>query len=229
MLYEADWRGNLTADWFDPDFWRGRNAIEGKAVGRGTTWFVRSDADQLVLRHYRRGGLVAQILGDRYRFAGADNTRPFREWSLLALLHGRGLPVPQPVAACYRLRDGWYRGDLITRRLVGTHSLAQLLAQGPVSIPAWVAIGRCLRRFHNALVFHADLNAHNILLRGEADVYVIDFDRGHLRSGPGIWCDSNLVRLRRSIDKVTDSLPGGRFSETDWHSLLAGYRAAAST
>jgi len=31
------------------------------------------------------------------------------------------------------------------------------------------------------------------------------------------------VRLRRSIEKITDPLPPERFSEADWASLLSGY------
>jgi 3-deoxy-D-manno-octulosonic acid kinase len=75
-------------------------------------------------------------------------------------------------------------------------------------------------------VCHADLNAHNVLLgEGEA-VHLIDFDRGRLRK-PGLWCDANLVRLRRSLEKVTYGLPPERFTEADWHSLLDGYRVSS--
>ena len=34
----------------------------------------------------------------------------------------------------------------------------------PLSWLTWIAIGRCLRRFHDLGVCHADLNAHNILI-----------------------------------------------------------------
>ena len=34
-------------------------------------------------------------------------------------------------------------------------------------------------------------------------VWLVDFDRGRLRR-PGFWCDGNLVRLRRSLEKITD-------------------------
>ena len=85
----------------------------------------------------------------------------------------------------------------------------------------WIAIGRCLRRFHELGVCHADLNAHNILIGTGAElpaepvppdaplpvpryerVFLIDFDRGTLRK-PGFWKDDNLVRLRRSLEKIS--------------------------
>jgi hypothetical protein len=65
-----------------------------------------------------------------------------------------------------------------------------------------------------------------VLFDVQGTVWLIDFDRGSFRS-PGLWRDANLVRLRRSLLKVTDPLPAGRFTDTDWQSLLAGYAAAA--
>jgi hypothetical protein len=56
-------------------------------------------------------------------------------------------------------------------------------------------------------------------------VYLVDFDRGRLMR-PGLWCDANLVRLRRSLEKITYKLPPEHFSEADWHGLLDGYRQA---
>jgi 3-deoxy-D-manno-octulosonic acid kinase len=54
-------------------------------------------------------------------------------------------------------------------------------------------------------------------------VFLIDFDRGSLRK-PGFWKDDNLVRLRRSLEKITWGLPHERFTEDDWHGLLDGYQ-----
>ncbi len=226
MLYDASRVGNLRVDWFDPGYWRKRGSVTGEAPGRGATLFFADGGREYALRHYRRGGLAARLSADRYLWRGEFATRPFAEWHLTYHLAHAGLPVAPPVAARYTRLGLTYRGDLITERLAGTLSLAAALAQGGVPILTWVEIGRCLRRFHDLGVCHADLNAHNILLGAEGAVHVIDFDRATLRR-PGLWRDSNLVRLRRSLDKVTDELPPGRASEADWHSLLAGYREGA--
>jgi 3-deoxy-D-manno-octulosonic acid kinase len=225
MLYDTQRTGNFSSDFFDPDYWRKHDAIEGSAKGRGTTWFIRAGDGHFVLRHYRRGGLIAKFSKDRYWWRSEGETRSFAEWFLTYHLHRAGLPVPAPVAARYR-RDGlFYTADLITQRIDRSESLAQRLLQGPLSLTQWIAIGRCLRRFHDAGVCHADLNAHNILLTPE-QVYLIDFDRGTLRKR-GWWADTTLVRLYRSLEKVTLLAAPESFSDEDWHSLLAGYRESA--
>jgi 3-deoxy-D-manno-octulosonic acid kinase len=223
MLYDASRSGNVTAAWFDAGYWRERGEIEGEAQGRGTAQLIRSGDRRYVLRHYRRGGLVARVMQDRYLWRGEQETRAFREWQLLYHLHRAGLPVPAPVAARYRREGLFYTADLITERLMDSVSLASLLRTRGIPILGWITIGRCLRTFHDLGVCHADLNAHNILLVGDDSVYLLDFDRGRLMK-PGLWCDGNLVRLRRSLEKITYQLPPENFSEADWHGLLDGYR-----
>jgi 3-deoxy-D-manno-octulosonic acid kinase len=223
MLYDASRAGNAVPGWFDPAYWKERNEIEGEARGRGTTWFVRSGKQQFVLRHYRRGGLIARVMRDRYVWRNESSTRAFAEWQLLYHLHRAGLPVPAPIAARYRRHGPFYSADLITERLTDSISLAAALRRRGLPILGWITIGRCIRSFHDLGVCHADLNAHNILLVGDDSVYLIDFDRGRLMR-PGLWCDGNLVRLRRSLEKITYKMPPEHFSEADWHGLLDGYR-----
>ncbi len=90
-----------------------------------------------------------------------------------------------------------------------------------------MAIGRCLRNFHARGVYHADLNAHNILLgENEREVWLIDFDRGAVRP-PGWWSDANLVRLQRSLHKITAAASDERFSQADWQALIHSYFSTA--
>jgi len=225
MLYDTLRTSNFSSDFFEPEYWRRHDAIEGTARGRGTTWFVRSGDSSFVLRHYRRGGLMARVSKDAYLWRSDSETRSFAEWYLTYHLFRAGLPVPAPIAARYRRQGMFYRADLITQRIENSESLASRLAQGPLPLTQWIAIGRCIRRFHDAGVHHADLNAHNILLTPE-QVYLIDFDRGTLRKR-GWWADTNLVRLYRSLEKVTLLAAPESFTDQDWHSLLAGYRESA--
>jgi 3-deoxy-D-manno-octulosonic acid kinase len=166
---------------------------------------------------------MARLSSDRYLFRREISTRPVREFLLLVYLHAIGLPVSVPVGARV-VRDGlFYRGDLITEMIPDTQTFAERLSMGALQVADWIAVGRLIAQFHRKNVFHADLNAHNILVDGAQRWWLIDFDRGDLRE-PGLWCDANLVRLRRSILKICDALPAGRFNETLWTALLAGYR-----
>lgn len=223
MLYDASRIGNLTPASFDPSHWRARGEIEGESRGRGAVQFIGTQGRRWVLRHYRRGGFMARLLPDRYLWSGEAAARPFAEWQLTYHLHRAGLPVPAPVAARYQQDGLTYRGDIITERLIETLPLAECLRVGALSLLNWIAIGRCIRRFHDLGVCHADLNARNVLLGRADEVFLVDFDRGSLRK-PGLWCDANLVRLRRALEKVTYALPAERFTEADWHGLLDGYR-----
>jgi 3-deoxy-D-manno-octulosonic acid kinase len=222
MLYDASRAGNFVESQFEPPWWLEHGSIDGQARGRGNTLFVSVGGRQYALRHYRRGGLPARLLEDGYLFLGAERTRPMREWRLTEHLYRSGLPVPAPVAARYVRTAFWYAGDLLTTLIPGARSLAARIAEGPLHLAEWVAVGRCIRRFHDAGLCHADLNAHNVLFDGGGEVFLIDFDRGSLRR-PGLWSDANLVRLRRSLLKISDPLPDGHFGETDWQSLLSAY------
>jgi 3-deoxy-D-manno-octulosonic acid kinase len=223
MLYDASRAGNAAAAWFDAGFWAQRGAVRASAEGRGAVSFIEADGRRLVLRHYRRGGWIARWSSDRYLWRDASLTRSFIEWHMLYVMHRAGLPVPRPIAACYRRTGRYgYSADLLTEQIPEVSSLATRLTAAALPQAGWIAIGRCLRRFHRDGIYHADLNAHNVLLNDAQDVWLVDFDRARLRR-PGMWCDTNLVRLRRSIEKITDALPPERFADADWASMLSGY------
>jgi 3-deoxy-D-manno-octulosonic acid kinase len=209
---------------FDPNHWSARGELAAVSGGRGSAWFVGPAAEAWVLRHYRRGGFIARLSEDRYWWSGEDKVRAFAEWRLLHYLAQRGLRVPQPVAAFYRRAGMTYRCDLITQRIVSAQSLSAALAPGPVPESTWRAIGAAIARLHSHGVDHADLNAHNILLDDNQSISVIDFDRGRLRA-PGQWTLGNLRRLKRSLSKISMSLPPDRFTPDAWQAVLAGYRA----
>lgn len=222
MLYDASLAGNATESHFDARHWRASSATQAVEGGRGEALFIESEGRRWVLRHYRRGGLLAGLLGDRYFWTGENDTRPFREWRLLHELRAEGLPVPAAVAARYQRSGLLYRGDLITERIENSRPLSRRLAEAPLGAEAWSAVGTCIRRFHQHGVWHADLNAHNVLIDDRGQVFLIDFDRGRRRE-PGAWAQRNLERLRHSLDKISVAFPPGRFGEEDWRMLLDGY------
>jgi len=209
-------------DWFDPAHWRALGRADASGGGRGGVLRLDAPFGRAVLRHYRRGGLVARLLRDRYLWTGADRSRGFAEFRLLAELAARGLPVPAPIAARY-VRDGaFYRADLITREIPQSATLAQLLASGRLDAATAARVGATIAAFHNAGAYHADLNAHNVLLDAST-VWLIDFDRGALRTPARAWQQANLARLERSLRK----LGAGAAGEAEFErSVRAPLRAA---
>lgn len=221
MLYDASLAGQADESWFDLDRWQGPGAVERQPGGRGAIAYLRDGERRWVLRHYRRGGAVAGLLGDRYFYAGAGRTRAFREWRLLRELAALDLPAPRPVAARYRRHGLFYRADLLTVELPARLTLAQALATGPIAAERWADVGRCIGAFHAQGVRHADLNAHNVVMGPGRDVYLLDFDRGRIVAR-GAWETTVLARLQRSLVKVTVALPADRFGSAQWQQLLAG-------
>lgn len=207
---------------FDPEAWRAEARVEPADRGRGAAWFIDvSPQRRYVLRAYRRGGLVGRVIDDWYLYTGRLRTRPAREITLLERLEELGLPAPRPVAARYRRRGLIYRADILTERLPDTRPLSDVLREKPLAPDRWRAIGACIRLFHEHGVFHADLNAHNILLDVQDRVYLIDFDRGAIRK-PGRWQQDNLSRLARSLDKLAGEGPF-HYDDNNWKALQAGY------
>lgn len=228
IVYDADRLLHIDARQFDPAYWRSEGALVGQAKGRGTTWFVRQGDEQWALRHYLRGGLVARLITDHYLWTGLQRTRAWREWHVTAKLHQSGLPVPAPVAARVVRHGLGYSADLITQRIADVVSLSQHLAGSALMHDDWRRLGALLRRFHDAGLNHADLNAHNILVDSRGEFWLIDFDKARLY-GTGHWQQDNLLRLRRSLRKLRGQSPHFMWEEGDWAALQSGYSEAGST
>src|SRR5574337_1870328 len=223
ILFDADASPQVGPDWFAPHYWRERGALRTQAGGRGGVAIVVTPVGECVLRHYRRGGLVAALMGDRYLWTGADRTRPFAEFRLLAELERLELPGPSVVAARYCRHGMFYSADLITRRIAGAQTLAECLTAGRLDGELAEEVGALVARFHRAGVWHADLNAHNVLVTADG-LHLIDFDRGRMRIPSVAWQQANLQRLRRSLLKLGAAASGeAAFEKAIWQPLLYRY------
>jgi 3-deoxy-D-manno-octulosonic acid kinase len=226
FLCDAARRAELTGDHFDPAWWRRRGAEVGVASGRGQVYFVRAGNEVWALRHYRRGGWIARFVADSYLWSGVRRTRPWREWHVLRRLRELGLPVPEPVAARVTRHGVVYCGDLITRRIEGATTLAQVLQTRSLGRDDWGRIGGLLRRFRDAGLRHDDINASNILIDAAGAFHLVDFDKACL-TAPGAWCRRNLARLRRSLQKHLERNPRFAFDVGAWEAVLECYGAPA--
>lgn len=192
--------------------------------GRGKVHFFEHLGRKLVLRQYRRGGLVGGLVKRSYLWTGLENSRPFRELELLVQIQKTPITACKPFAARI-VRSGLvYQAQLITEQVDDAHTLGELLQNSQVTEQVLHSTGEVIRRMHNENIHHADLNANNILIsKGEA--VLIDFDRGRQRALTLLdWRANSLKRLRRSIDKLQQRY-GFEFSDEQWQRLLQAYQA----
>jgi 3-deoxy-D-manno-octulosonic acid kinase len=87
----------------------------------------------------------------------------------------------------------------------------------------WRNVGRTVRAFHNAGVYHADLNAHNVMLNDNGDVYLIDFDKGEIRPAASGWQQANIDRFQRSLQKLSSQISPFYYSQIVWQHFMQGY------
>jgi len=166
------------------------------------------------------------MLGDKYIGTSCKHSRSFNEWRLLQAMRKLALPVPTPVAASCDQHGLFYRADLVTLQIKHVTTLADYLLEHPCDKGGWAAVGSCVRRFHDAAVYHADLNARNILINPETrDIYLIDFDKSAFRYLGDSWKAANLARLQRSLLKFQSLNQTFNFMPDDWSALLEGYHS----
>lgn len=196
---------------------------EARALaGRGRVWDVPAPVpgpdgrDRWAVRHYRRGGAMAPLLGDRYGAVGTP--RPLREMEASEAARARGIPTPAVMAGAVYPAGIFERADLVTELVPGTDLRTVLFgggdgrpAEGEAAEAALEATGRLVRSLELRGVYHPDLNAANVLLHGEAppQAWLLDLDRCQVRS-EGVPAPRGPMRdrLRRSLAKL--SRAGGR-------------------
>lgn len=198
ILYDSDRLPAVSFEWLDPEFWHLRSAVVAELGGRGQALQVNTPAGPAVLRQYRRGGLVARLVRERYVFLGHERSRSFREWRVLAALHQQGLPVPVPLIALSGRSGLTATAAIMTALIPEARGLDRVA--GTLDRSDWVRLGSTLARFFRAGVRHADLNATNILVDRTGDWYLIDFDRARV-SSTAVDPEPMLRRLFRSFDK----------------------------
>lgn len=192
-----------------------RDALEG----RGTVLAIEAPLAgpdgraRWAVRHYLRGGAVADLLGDRY--LKTARPRPYRELRASCAVRDRGIPTPAVVAgSMYPAGPIHYRADLITELVPAGMDLAAALFSGryragrPDPSNALRAAGVLLGRTAAAGIRHPDLNAKNIVLETEASsllAHLIDLDRCRVRRSARASDERTMsARLQRSLLKHAD-------------------------
>jgi 3-deoxy-D-manno-octulosonic-acid transferase len=197
--------------------------------GRGQALLIQREGKSWVLRHYRRGGLVARFNADRYPMTSVSNSRAMQEFGLLREMVSLGLPVPPPVGArrncpsnTWWARLVGYKADILVLCIPDTRNLAQLLDTEKPSQAVWAAIGRAIADMHSHQINHTDLNCHNILVNSSGQVWLIDFDK--CKRSPGDdWKLGNVKRLLRSLNKESGRRHGFKWDPLTWQMVLDAY------
>jgi len=214
MLFDANRITRASPEWLEAAYY-GTFAEPVQAGGRRAAWFVAASGWEGVLRRYQRGGFVARFNRDAYLWQGSERTRAFHEFRLLAAMRQYGLPVPAPLAAAYWRHGLIYRAAILVERLNQVRPLAHVMTE-----PAWEATACAIVRMHRAGFWHADLNVFNVLLDRAGQAWLIDFDRGRQGQLSEKQRNANLLRLRRSAEKV-----GGTAGIALWSRLCEVYQA----
>lgn len=176
--------------------------------GRGNLEEFHLPGRVLVIRRFRRGGLVRLANKDRF----LDPERPFEEIRLSLALQQLGFQTPTIVAArSQRVGILGYRLEVVTERVDGAQSLGRLLGlqraglELPVPFAELAAcFGDLVRRMHAVGFVHSDLQPENFLWRPgtEGALWILDLDRSRFEGTLPLAAKlrvQNLWRLWRYI------------------------------
>ena len=230
VVYNKTLFPEFSLELFNPDYLAADNSLQYKnmgtldAKGRGSVHAFNYNDQNLVLRHYYRGGAAGKFIRDTYLWRGLDKTRAIDELRMLFIMQEMNLPVPTPAAAHTHRTSFTYTADIITQLIPQTQSLCSILIKNSLSSEIWERIGSVIRQFHDNHCNHADLNAHNILINEKGRIFLIDFDKARIDKYTNVWQQANLARLERSLTKLKNIESRFNYSQQDFKSLIQGYR-----
>ena len=223
------WLDGAIASYGTVHAWAEQQEDRTDFVGRGRVFSVPAPvagpegADRWAVRHFHRGGALAMHMRDRYLRLG--RRRPIRELAASVAARARGVKTPAVICAVTYDDGIYYRADLITEVIPGAKTLAHTLLEHDGTRDWLVAMrqaGEVIQTLTEPGVHHVDLNAHNIVLTGNAasEAYVVDLDRARILGKPSLSArDQMLARLTRSIVKV-GTPTGEKLNESEILSAL---------
>jgi 3-deoxy-D-manno-octulosonic acid kinase len=199
-------------------------------AGRGAMPVIELDSssERIVVRKYRRGGLLRFLNTDT--FLGPQ--RSFNELAVTLAAAQAGIPVAHIVGALsLRVYGPLYRHYLVSRELINCCDLPAWFQESTGADVDSVALAGnaadCIRHMHDSGFYHGDLNLKNILVnRADArQLFIIDWDKslhtqGSLGQNERL---RNVVRFCRSAEKLRIRgipVPGqfvDMFLEQYWH------------
>ena len=195
-------------------------------TGRGATYGIAFAGKRAVVRHARRGGAIAPLLGDRY----FGQPRFVREVIMSARLLEDGVPTPAVLAGVAYDAGIGHRADVMTERVDGRDLAAIFYGdeEPPKGAPRTAilhAVGELVGKLYRAGFVHPDLQLRNILIAGADSTHprawLLDVDTVYRMAGPAARL-KNLRRLYRSWDKWNERR-GPRLTKADRESFSESF------
>ncbi len=160
--------------------------------GMGTVWRARDIVlhREVALKEVRPPDAAMQDVDpERARMLGERVLREAR--ALARLAH------PHVVTIHHIVESGAGPHPWIVMELVQGQSLHERLAQGPLTVPEALTVGRgvlsALRAAHGAGIHHRDVKPANVLLRPDGSPVLTDFGIAALREAPGLTATGDLI------------------------------------
>ena len=169
--------------------------------GRTSVTLAQLDGiGSVVIKYYRRGGLMRYIIKQRYLKLG--KTRAQREFELLQTVSNLGINVPQPIAYAHRGRL-LYRAWLITREIKQPLSLARLsLTDEKRAQRIMKSVIAQISRLIDHNLLHVDLHPGNVVVDQKDRVFLVDFDKGQAYQGNKTKLRNRYInRWQRAVGK----------------------------
>jgi len=183
----------------DPAAFAAASERIGSARGRTEHPVIREGGLEVVVKAYRRGGMLRGLLGDRYFGAG----RFERELELHERAARIGVPAVEVLGLVIERRGPFVRAWEYTRWIPDARDLWDVVKDArPEDATALVReAGSIARALAEARIEHLDLSARNILVAPDG-MRVLDLDRARLLVGSLHVGLGPLARLRRSLAKL---------------------------
>jgi 3-deoxy-D-manno-octulosonic acid kinase len=169
--------------------------------GRSSVVFEEiSDLGSMVIKHYRRGGLIRCIIKQSYFKWG--KTRGQKEYELLQKARSLGISTPEPIAFAYHGHI-FYHAWLVTREIKQHKTLAKLsLSNEKRTRFIMENVIEQVSKLIKNKILHVDLHPGNVIVDNRDRVYILDFDKGRLFHGKNTSLQNRyLNRWNRAVKK----------------------------
>jgi 3-deoxy-D-manno-octulosonic acid kinase len=152
------------------------HAADAALEGRGSVSRIKLEGiGGVVVKHYRRGGMLAHLISKTYLKVGKPRSQ--LEYEQMRIVGRFGVQTPEPIIYAYK-GGFFYRAWLVTREVEQSLSMAQLSRIAPErAVDAMPGLCQQMALLVANRIRHADFHPGNVLVDHRNQVYIIDFDK----------------------------------------------------